>query len=261
MKNRHRDWVRSLYDQYAPDLYRLARHRLRDPDLAHDLVQEVFLTLVAKADQVRDHPKPIAWLLKTMEYKLLQEFDRQEKKRKREAPDTDLTWLGGAPHGLTQVLGVRATELDALHPQDSNALVLLDGRRFRISELCELSADLGAQTLGSYERDFYAGMPCLTRNEYGQGQAYYLAAKVEQSGLNAIYADIVSALGIPRALKDELPEGVVATERGGAVFLQNYSGKAQRVTLSATYTDLITGKTVGGEFDFPACGVMVLMQQ
>jgi len=71
MKHDHRDWVRSLYDQYAPDLYRLARYRLRDPDLAHDLVQEVFLTLVAKAPEVRDHPNPIAWLLKTMEYKLL----------------------------------------------------------------------------------------------------------------------------------------------------------------------------------------------
>ena len=114
MKNRHRDWVRSLYDQYAPDLYRLARHRLRDPDLAHDLVQEVFLTLVAKADQVRDHPKPIAWLLKTMEYKLLQEFDRQENKRKREAPDIDLTWLADnydpRAHSIDEVLPTQLTD-------------------------------------------------------------------------------------------------------------------------------------------------------
>lgn len=175
--------------------------------------------------------------------------------------DTDLTWLGGAPHGLLDVLGIRATELDALHPQDVNAMVLKDGRRFAISELCELSEDLGAQALGTYERDFYAGMPCLTRNEYGKGQAYYLAAKVEQAGLDAIYADIVDALGIPRALNDDLPEGVIATERGGAIFLQNYSGNAQQVSLAAEYTDMLTGKTVTGEFDFPACGVMVLQQK
>lgn len=114
MKHDHRDWVRSLYDQYAPDLYRLARHRLRDPDLAHDLVQEVFLTLVAKAEQVRDHPKPIAWLLKTMEYKLLQEFDRQERKKNREAPEAELTWLtdGYDPtaHSIDQVLPAQLTE-------------------------------------------------------------------------------------------------------------------------------------------------------
>ena len=114
MKQNHRDWVRSLYDQYAPDLYRLARHRLRDPDLAHDLVQEVFLTLVAKAPEVRDHPKPIAWLLKTMEYKLLQEFDRQERKRNREAPDTELDWLADSydpgAHSIEEILPAQLTE-------------------------------------------------------------------------------------------------------------------------------------------------------
>ena len=172
--------------------------------------------------------------------------------------DTDLAWLGGAPHGLTEVLGVRGTELDALHPQDVNALVLKDGRRFAIHELCEIPEDLGAETLGSYERDFYAGLPCLTRNAYGAGEAYYLAAKVEQAGLDAIYADIVDALGIVRALPDALPEGVVATERGGAIFLQNYSGQARQVSLAAEYTDLLTDTVVTGDFDMPVNGVMVL---
>ncbi|MDY4138027.1 MAG: beta-galactosidase [Eubacteriales bacterium] len=172
--------------------------------------------------------------------------------------DTDLAWLGGAPHGLTEVLGVRGTELDALHPQDVNALVLKDGRRFAIHELCEIPEDLGAETLGSYERDFYAGLPCLTRNAYGAGEAYYLAAKVEQAGLDAIYTDIVDALGIARALSDALPEGVVATERGGAIFLQNYSGQARQVSLAAEYTDLLTDTVVTGDFDMPVNGVMVL---
>ena len=172
--------------------------------------------------------------------------------------DTDLAWLGGAPHGLTEVLGVRGTELDALHPQDVNTLVLKDGRRFAIHELCEIPENLGAETLGSYERDFYAGLPCLTRNCYGEGEAYYLAAKVEQAGLDAIYTDIVDALGIVRALPDALPEGVVATERGGAIFLQNYSGQARQVSLAAEYTDLLTDTAVTGDFDMPANGVMVL---
>ncbi|MBQ8655376.1 MAG: beta-galactosidase [Clostridia bacterium] len=172
--------------------------------------------------------------------------------------DTDLAWLGGAPHGLIDVLGVRATELDALHPQDSNALVMQDGRSFPIHELCELNENHGAQTLGTYGSDFYQGMPCLTRNAYGRGEAYYLAAKVDQSGLDAIYEEIISALNIPRALPDKLPEGVVATGRGGAVFLQNYSGRDQTVTLAGSYTDMLTDREVSGTFTFPACSVMVL---
>ena len=175
--------------------------------------------------------------------------------------DTDLTWLGGAPHGLTEVLGIRAAELDALHPQEENALVLNDGRSFAIHELCELSNDLGAETLGVYGQDFYAGTPCLTRHQYGKGSAYYLAAKVEQDGLNAIYADIVRTLSLPRALTDTLPEGVVATLRGDAIFLQNYTEQPQPVTLTACYTDLLTGAAVQGSFEFPANGVMVLRRQ
>ena len=172
--------------------------------------------------------------------------------------ESGLAWLGGAPHGLVDVLGVRATELDALFPDDVQALVMNDGRRFAIRELCEIPEMHGAETLGVYAEDFYGGMPCLTKNRFGNGTAYYLAAKTEQAALDAIYAALAQELALPRALTDALPEGVIATERGGAIFLQNYSGKAQQVTLSGAYTDLLTGAGVSGTFEFGVNGVMVL---
>ena len=133
-----------------------------------------------------------------------------------------------------------------------------DGRRFPIHELAEIHEPLSAEPLGVYERDFYAGLPCMTRNAFGKGQAYYLAAKLEQAGLDAIYADLAAQLALPRALPDALPEGVVATERGGAVFLQNYSGMEQRVSQSGAYTDLLTGARVSVDTTLAENGVMVL---
>ena len=170
----------------------------------------------------------------------------------------DLAYLNGVPHDLTDVLGLRQTELDALYPEDEQSLMLLDGRTFRVTELCAIPESLGAETLGTYGHDFYAGLPCLTKHSFGKGPAYYLAAKVEQAGLNAIYEDIVKALALPRALDDALPAGVVATGRGGAVFLQNYSGQAQSIFLNDAYTDLLTGEQVSGMFELPVNGVMVL---
>ncbi len=169
----------------------------------------------------------------------------------------DLAFLGGTPHGLMDVLGLRSTELDALYPHDRNALVMKDGRRFAIGELCEIPENLGAEALGVYESDFYAGLPCLTKNTYGQGTAYYLSAKVEQACLDAIYGDIAAGLHLTRALPDSLPQGVIATERGGAVFLQNYSGREQVFSLTVTYTDLLTGQRVQ-QITMPVNGVMVL---
>ena len=170
----------------------------------------------------------------------------------------DLAWLNGVPHALTDVLGVRQTELDAIYPADEQSMVMLDGRTFHISELCAIPESLGAETLATYGHDFYAGLPCLTRNAFGKGTAYYLAAKVEQAGLDAIYTQLARDLDLPKALTDILPAGVVPTERGGAVFLQNYSGAPQPIALTDVYTDLLTGEQVSGAFELPVNGVMVL---
>ena len=139
-------------------------------------------------------------------------------------------------------------------------MLLADGRSFPIHELCEIPEMHGAASLGVYEEDFYAAMPCLTRNRFGKGQAWYLAAKVEQSGLDAIYADIAAELALPRAMTQALPAGVIATERGGAVFLQNYAGQPAQVILTDAYTDLLTGGKVQGAVTLPTNGVMVLVK-
>ena len=170
----------------------------------------------------------------------------------------DLAYLNGVPHALGDVLGVRQAELDAIYPADEQSLIMLDGRTFRVSELCAVPEPLGAETLAAYGHDFYAGLPCLTRNSFGKGAAYYLAAKVEQSGLDAIYGQLIRDLNLPRALTDTLPVGVIPTERGGAVFLQNYSGAPQQIALTDVYTDLLTGEQINGAFALPVNGVMVL---
>ena len=175
--------------------------------------------------------------------------------------DSGLAYRGGAPHDLTDVLGVRATELDALYPQDVQHMVFPDGRRYAVHELCELSEKHDAQVLAEYGEDFYAGLPCLTKHAFGAGQAYYLAAKPEQDGLDAIYTAIAAELSLPKAMQEKLPTGVIATERGGAAFVQNYSGKTQQVTLDGSYEEMLTGKVLSGTQEMPVNGIWVLKKQ
>lgn len=175
--------------------------------------------------------------------------------------ENDLAHLGGVPHALTDVFGIRATELDSLWPQDRNGMQLADGRTWPVGELCELLALEGAQVHAVYTDDFYAGTPCLTSHCFGQGEALYLAARLEQSGLDAFYAELVQRLELPRAMTEQLPAGVIATERGGAVFVQNYSGEAQQLTLGAAYTDLLTGDEAAGTITIQPNGVRVLMKK
>ena len=93
MPREHEDWVRQLYLTHAPDLYRAARYRLQDPELAYDLTQEVFLTLLDKQAQVKHHPNPAGWLWKTLQYKLGHAFSRQAVRAKYEAGEADPDWL------------------------------------------------------------------------------------------------------------------------------------------------------------------------
>ena len=53
-------------------------------------------------------------------------------------------------------------------------------------------------------------------------------------------------------------DNVVAVDRGGVIFLQNYAGEARRVTLLRPYEELISGKTLSGETELPVCAVLVL---
>lgn len=170
----------------------------------------------------------------------------------------DLAYLGAAPHDLTDVLGLRATELDALYPEQSNGLRTKDGAAYKITELCGLVELRGAEVEGTYTSDWYAGQPCLTRHTYGKGEAWYLAAKADQNALNALYRRLAERAGLPRAMDTELPYGVVAVERGGVVFLQNYSGEERTVALDKAYHELLTDRNVSGEVTLPVCGVMVL---
>lgn len=172
----------------------------------------------------------------------------------------NLAYLGETPHGLTDVLGVKTNELDALYPGQENALVMGD-QRCAITELCELITPKDAQVLGTYESDFYAGEACLTHHAFGKGQSWYLGAKLEQTGLDAIYGDIAAQLQLTTALDASLPCGVVAIKRGEAVFVQNYTDAAQEIALNGTWKNILTDEEMQGAQIIAPFGVWVLMPQ
>lgn len=171
-----------------------------------------------------------------------------------------LAFTGSVPHGLTDVLGVAVEEMDTLYDGESNHLTW-NGQHCAMTEICELIHTEGAEVLAVYEDDYVAGTPCITRNTFEKGQAYYLAGQCDETFLREFYRALEDRLSIPAAMNCELPDGVIARRRGRAVFVQNYSGKPAPLSLPSPCVDLLTGKTLSGEVTLPACGVMVLSDQ
>ncbi|WHY17351.1 beta-galactosidase [Paenibacillus sp. G2S3] len=167
--------------------------------------------------------------------------------------ETDLCHLGGFPGPLRRTLGIWAEETEGLHSRDLNGVVMQASNALNLSgdydahEIAELIHLEGAEALGTYRSDFYAGRPALTVNRFGEGNAYHLATRVKDASFYVeLYAAITAKAGITRALDSELPAGVTAQLRTDGesdyIFVQNYSGSPQTVQLDgADYTDLSSG--------------------
>ena len=133
--------------------------------------------------------------------------------------DTDKCFLGGVPHGLMDVLGIRSTEIDGLYDWEENSLVPVEGNALRMEKtysckyLCDLVEIRGAKTVMTYGSDCYAGYPALTVNTYGKGKAWYVAADAEQGFQEDFLKKIVKESGISCGIKEDIPEGLEVTSR------------------------------------------------
>ena len=155
--------------------------------------------------------------------------------------ETDLCYLGGTPHDLMDVMGFRSMEIDGLYdgewnegiPEPENPLHL--ELAYRCSHLCELVQPSTAEVVMTYGKDFYDGMPAMTRNVYGKGKAYAVCADFEQGLYDEVCRKLAEEAGVERIV-EEVPEGVEVTmrkQKDGTryVFVQNFNREAVAVKL------------------------------
>ncbi|MCV9887339.1 beta-galactosidase [Metabacillus halosaccharovorans] len=181
----------------------------------------------------------------------------------------DLVTLGGYPGELRNVLGIWSEEIDALSPEHKNKIVIdkqLGNLKGEYS--CNLLFDLihseGAEVLATYGEDFYKGMPVLTRNTFGKGQAWYVASSADDEFLQ----DLVSHLAEEKGFQAEVtaPAGVEITKRykDGKCFLfvLNHTKEAVLVNIpNVNGINLLTKEQVQERVDIPAYGVAIIEQK
>ncbi len=163
--------------------------------------------------------------------------------------ENTLCWLGGFPgDGLTELFGLYTEEIDTLYPKDTNAVSFRQDfidADYRAFDYCEIIKPQTARILGEYTRDFYCGTPAVTVNAYGKGYAYYVGARIEESGMEALFQKLWEQAGIKAV---PLPEGVEYHSRSGSEgafeFYLNFSDKIQTLTEVKPGRNLITGETV-----------------
>ncbi|MGG4034055.1 beta-galactosidase [Paenibacillus cisolokensis] len=180
--------------------------------------------------------------------------------------EKDLVTIGGYPGELRPLLGIWAEEIDALLPDQTNRIVMkqeigaLKGS-YSCGILCDLIHAEGAEVLAEYGADFYKGMPALTRNRFGKGQAYYIAFSPESAFVDALLANLCEEKGV--APLADAPAGVEVTRRSkdgsSFLFLLNHNAEEATVKVGPEYTqDLLTGQAVSGVITLAGRGVSIL---
>ena len=185
------------------------------------------------------------------------------------ADETDLCYLGGWPHGLLSVLGLRSEEIDGLYDWEENTLVKAAGEEVLSVEglqgpygckyLCELVRPKEAQVILSYEKDFYAGRAALTRNAYGKGFAWHLAAHGDQKLFEDLMEVLLQEAGVTAPVASPLPNSLMVTKREDEgkeyLFCQNFGEEPCTMpALSEEGWSLLWG----AEGELPAYGTVVL---
>ena len=150
----------------------------------------------------------------------------------------DRCYLGGTPHGLMDVFGLRRTETDGLYDGEVNHFVpaaasLSPDMSFKTSyecrHLCDLLEISTAKPLFNYSSEFYAGTPAVTKNHFGKGVATYVGGDVEQGFYDDLYSLIVQETNVRPLIGGIIPEGITVSSRCSAnkeyLFIQNYNNK------------------------------------
>jgi beta-galactosidase len=167
----------------------------------------------------------------------------------------DLVKIGGYPGELRKLLGIWAEEIDALLPSQRNKIILQDSaitgkNEYSCGMLCDLIHSEGAEVKAVYGEDFYRGMPALTVNRFGNGEAWYLATHAEEAFLQDWLPKLCASRGI-HPLLPSLPAGIEATLRTkdgtDYLFVLNHNEHPVEVNLGGlSGTNLLTGQTLDG---------------
>lgn len=164
--------------------------------------------------------------------------------------ETDLCYLGGTPHGLLDVLGLRSTEIDALYEDEYNLGIPVVNNEmgleqtWKCSKLCDLVKVSTADVMAVYGQDFYEGMPTFTKNSYGKGNAYYICADFEQGFYDEVYRKIAEKANIKGPLEN-IPEGIEVTARYSEdyqyLFVQNFNRHTVELMLPVEEMEVLLG--------------------
>ncbi|PZU44522.1 MAG: beta-galactosidase [Microbacterium sp.] len=173
--------------------------------------------------------------------------------------ENDRVWTGGYTGPFREALGIRIEEFAPVAPETS--LRLRSGATARLWS--ERSTATTATVVDSYLDGPAEGAPAVTRNAWGDGQAWYLGTLPEPAAYEDLLATIAEAAGVRPATGFRGGAGRLEVVRrhgssGSYLFFVNHS--AESVSADARGRELITGEDVVETLQVPPGSVRIVRE-
>ncbi|WP_422769909.1 beta-galactosidase [Plantactinospora sp. WMMC1484] len=198
--------------------------------------------------------------------------------------ENDNAFLADVPGPLGPLMGIRIDEWDARGPEVVNPVRLRDPAapagtgaddetgdeaaelEVEARLLFELVIPEGAEVLGTYQADFYAGTPAVTRHAYGAGHGWYVAAGLDQPGVDWVVRRVLERHDLvgPYADVPDLETTVrVAPDGTRLRFLLNHGTEPVETVAHTAATDLLGGGRLepGESIRLDPRGVLLLREE
>lgn len=160
---------------------------------------------------------------------------------------SDNVYLGGYPGPLRQLAGIWVEEIDALAPEQFNCVRFNSKNSYKCNLVCERIHLEGAESLGSYEMDFYARESAVTKNFYGKGKVYYLGTQLQKEGLEYLLEMVCKEAGVQSLVENETGLEIVCREKNHKkiYFVLNFKNEKIKIPEEFYgYKDLLTGNLI-----------------
>jgi beta-galactosidase len=154
--------------------------------------------------------------------------------------------LGGYPAPFQELLGLHVEEFAPYAETQVNEVLAADSQRFSCTQWSDVIRLHGAESLATYQHDYYADTPAITRQPFGRGVGYYAGTHLDDAGLSWLI-DRVSA-DAKLSVSPAKPIGVELIRRSDEthtwLFALNYSDQSVEIKLDRSGRDLILGQLV-----------------
>lgn len=162
------------------------------------------------------------------------------------------------PGDFAELTGIEVYEYDPQFEKETEVSGVFGNGKAKL--WCDVITPLTAKVLGRYNEDFYAETPCLTRNNYGEGNAYYLGCDLEEDAMLHLMQYLCRQTGLET--EPFIIEGVervpVTDGKTEALFVMNHNTHSVTVPLDRQYTEMLSDTRVQDTIYLKAFDVAVL---